>query len=361
MESVVATKLQSMIAKPSIAFNDFAGTAKEVTARNVNGRNVLSVRAKQSRSVTPAQASSRNSLSKISRAYKQLTDSQMQSWEVLAKHLKATTYLGSSADMTAHNAFVRINVNRNLAGESIIMDAPSYGGSIPGVSYATVVMTPQMIMFSGIKHESAPYKLVVKMSASQSAGISNGWSKTVLLASDIEDDWGEADVTRLYLKAIGVESVPGQKVFIEAYWMNTQTGIGGQVFKDSVLVTGESTYQPRMRVTEANLDPAQEQSVSTIDVDYSTNAPVVNFNAVCLGYSNVAASKAYLEENLPSELLGISYALGRGMGEDGSIHPQSYQIQTTNFSRKTSINFNHRGGAYIKPTEVFGPGIFYQQ
>ena len=133
------------------------------------------------------------------------------------------------------------------------------------------------------------------------------------------------------------------------------------MFKDSVLVTGESTYKPRMRVTEANLDPAQEQSVSAIDVDYSTNAPVVNFNAVCLGYSNVAASKAYLDEKLPSELLGISYALGRGMGEDGSIHPQSYQIQSTNFSRKTSINFNHRGGAYIKRTEVFGPGIFYQQ
>lgn len=135
--------------------------------------------------------------------------------------------------MTAHNAFVRINVNRSLAGESIVMDAPSYGGSIPSVSYTTVVLTPQMIMFSGIRHESAPYKLVVKMSASQSAGISNGWSKTILLASDIEDDWGEADVTRLYLKAIGVEPVPGQKVFIETYWMNTQTGIGGQVFKNS--------------------------------------------------------------------------------------------------------------------------------
>ena len=263
--------------------------------------------------------------------------------------------------MTAHNAFVRININRSLAGEHLLKDAPSHIGLIPDVAYSSVVMTPQMIMFSGIKHESDPYKLVVKMSASQSAGISNGWSKTVLLASDIEADWGEADVTRLYLKVIGVEPVPGQKVFIEAYWMNTQTGIGGQVFKASVLVTGESSYQQRMRETEANLDPAQEQSVSAIDVDYSTNAPVVNFNAVCLGYSNVAASKAHLEENLPSELLGISYALGRGMGEDGSIHPQSYEIQSTNFSRKTSINFNHRGGAYIKPTEVFGPGIFYQQ
>lgn len=350
-----------MKALPSIAFNDFSGSAKDVTARSTSGGTILSVRSYPSKVYSPNQKIQRNNLSKISRAYKQLTDSQMKSWEGLAKHLKATSYLGSSAEMTAHNAFVRININRSLAGEHLLKDAPSHIGLIPDVAYSSVVMTPQLIMFSGIKHESAPYKLVVKMSASQSAGISNGWSKTVLLASDIEDDWGEADVTRLYLKAIGVEPVPGQKVFIEAYWMNTQTGIGGQVFKDSVLVTGESSYQQRMRVTDANLDPAQEQSVSAIDVDYSTNAPVVNFNAVCLGYSNVAASKAYLEENLPSELLGISYALGRGMGEDGSIHPQSYEIQSTNFSRKTSINFNHRGGAYIKPTEVFGPGIFYQQ
>ena len=350
-----------MKALPSIAFNDFSGSAKDVTARSTSGGTILSVRSYPSKVYSPNQKIQRNNLSKISRAYKQLTDSQMKSWEGLAKHLKATSYLGSSAEMTAHNAFVRININRSLAGEHLLKDAPSHIGLIPDVAYSSVVMTPQLIMFSGIKHESAPYKLVVKMSASQSAGISNGWSKTVLLASNIEDDWGEADVTRLYLKAIGVEPVPGQKVFIEAYWMNTQTGIGGQVFKDSVLVTGESSYQQRMRVTDANLDPAQEQSVSAIDVDYSTNAPVVNFNAVCLGYSNVAASKAYLEENLPSELLGISYALGRGMGEDGSIHPQSYEIQSTNFSRKTSINFNHRGGAYIKPTEVFGPGIFYQQ
>lgn len=327
-----------MKALPSIAFNDFSGSAKDVTARSTSGGTILSIRSYPSKVYSPNQKIQRNNLSKISRAYKQLTDSQMKSWEGLAKHLKATSYLGSSAEMTAHNAFVRININRSLAGEHLLKDAPSHIGLIPDVAYSSVVMTPQMIMISGIKHESDPYKLVVKMSASQSAGISNGWSKTVLLASDIEDDWGEADVTRLYLKVIGVEPVPGQKVFIEAYWMNTQTGIGGQVFKNSVLVTGESTYKPRMRVTEANLDPAQEQSVSAIAVDYSTNAPVVNFNAVCLGYSNVAASKAHLEENLPSELLGISYALGRGMGEDASIHPQSYQIQSTNFSRKTGGN-----------------------
>ena len=78
MESEAPTHNVIMIAKPSIAFNDFAGTAKDVTARNVQGRNILSVRAYQSKVVTSAQATSRNQLSKISREYKQLSDSQMQ-------------------------------------------------------------------------------------------------------------------------------------------------------------------------------------------------------------------------------------------------------------------------------------------
>ena len=49
-----------MIVKPSIAFSDFAGSAKDVTARNVKGRNILSSKAQHSKVVTPAQAVSRN-------------------------------------------------------------------------------------------------------------------------------------------------------------------------------------------------------------------------------------------------------------------------------------------------------------
>lgn len=49
------------------------------------------------------------------------------------------------------------------------------------------------------------------------------------------------------------------------------------------------------------------------------------------------------------------------MGENGDLHPQSYQIQTINWTPNGKINFMHRGGKYIKPTEVFGPGVFYQQ
>ena len=73
-----------MIVKPSIAFNDFAGSAKGVTARNVKGRNILSSKAQHSNSVIPAQAVSRNRLSSISRSYKKLTDLQMSAWDRLA-------------------------------------------------------------------------------------------------------------------------------------------------------------------------------------------------------------------------------------------------------------------------------------
>lgn len=274
---------------------------------------------------------------------------------------KATSYLGSSTEMTGHNAFVRINANRQMAGEAMLLEAPSHLVNVPNVSYTNVVMTPQMILFAGIKHEPSPFKLVVKMSGNQSAGVSNGWSKTVIISSDTEDDWGEADVTKLYLKTIGVEPSPGQKVFIETYWMDTASGFAGQVFRDMAVVTGESSYQTRTRVTMDNLDPTEEQHVSALDMDFSTNAPVIYFDTVCLGHSNVASSEAILDKELPEELIGLSYALARGMGEDASLHPQSYQIQSMVWRQKTELHFMHRGGKYIKPTEVFGPGIFYQQ
>lgn len=350
-----------MKALPSIAFNDFSGTAGDVTSRFVKGRTILTVRPFPCKVVSGSQKEHRNALAKISRAFKKLTDEQIAAWADLAEHLKSATVLGSSVSLTPHNAFVRLNRNRQMAGEPLLLDPPVRSGSVPEVSYNNVVMTPQMILFGGITHEPTPFKLVIKMSVSQSPGISNGWSKTVILSSEIEDDWGEADVTKLYLKTIGVEPIPGQKVFIEAYWLDTSTGFTGQVFKDSVIVTGESSYQPRMHVTMDNLDPAEEQHVSAMDIDFSTDAPVIYFDTVCLGHSNVASSEAILDKALPDELIGLSYALARGMGEDGSLHPQSYQIQTVNWNRKTEIHFMHRGGKYIKPTEVFGPGVFYQQ
>ena len=353
-----------MIAKPSIAFNDFAGTAKDVTARNVQGRNILSVRAYQSKVCTPAQATTRNQLSRISREYKQLSDSQMQAWEVLASHMKAASSIGNPAEMTAHNAFVRINSNRLLVGKSILRDAPSHIQNVPGVVYDEIWVTPSDLIIKGIVHQADPLKLVIKMSCGMSAGVSSGWSKTVIVSPGIEDDWGDANVRGRYLKVLGFAPAVGDKVFIEMYWLNTDSGFAGEsAFASRICISSEEAeaegYVKRNKVT---MDDVKEDShVTECDVDFSTGAPVISFDAVCLGHSNVASSYAYLEEDLPEECVGTSMVLGRGMGDGNcALAAQSYIIWLRNDRWDgANICFAHRGGYYVKPTEVFGPGILY--
>jgi hypothetical protein len=350
-----------MIVLPSIAFGGFSGSAKGVTARQVGGRSILSLKCYPTGVATGAQLVRRASLKKISKSWVTLTNEQRQEWDRLAEHATGASSLGQKAELSGLNLYVRLNANRVMAGEAVLADAPAGQVAVPNVEYSTVGVTPQLVVFGGIKHESAPYKMVVKMSGSQSSGISNGWSKTVIISSEVEDDWGEADITRLYLKTIGVEPTPGQKVFIEAYWLDTSTGFAGQVYKDSVIVTGESSYTPRKRVTMDRLLPDHEQHVSSIDVDFSSGAPVIQFDVMCEGHSNVASSEAYLDQDLPEELRGTSWALGRGNGADGKLVAQSYVmwLYGARYGDPAYITFAHRGGYYVKPTEVFGPGILY--
>ena len=350
-----------MIALPSIAFGGFSGSAKGVTARYQDGRSILSLKSYPSGEATVLQLARRTSLKKITKTWPLLTDQQRLDWERLAEHASGVSVFGQKAKLSGINLFVRLNSNRQMADEEILTDAPDSNAATPNVEYSNIYVTPDLVAFTGIRHQSSPYKLVVKMSASQSPGISNGWSKTVIISGDTEDDWGEANVTELYLNKIGAAATPGQKVFVETYWLDTETGFTGQAERDCVVCTGESSYTPRKRVTMDRLVPDHEQHVSAIDVDFSTGSPVVQFDAMCLGHSNVASSEVYLEDDLPEELRGTSWALGRGNGEDGKIVAQSYVmwLYGSSYGDPARIVFAHRGGYYVKPTEVFGPGVIY--
>ena len=347
-----------MIALPSIAFGGFSGSAKDVTARQVGGRSILTCRTWPTGPSTNAQVARRASLKKISKSWQLLTNDQRLAWDRLAEGATGITVLGQKAKISGLNLFVRLNSNLVMAGGAMISDAPAAMTAVPGVSYSQVVVTPDLVVFAGIKHEPAPFKLVVKMSGSQSNGISSGWSKTVVVAPGAEDDWGEVDVTTLYLKTIGVEPVVGEKVFVETYWMDTVNGYTGIPYRDTVMVVADSPYQRRMVVTTDDIIPA-ESHVSELDMDYSTNAPAVFFDTVCEGENGRASSTAMLDRRLPEGLLGGSFALGRGMAADGDIRPQSYYVTSRYNGQKTEVTYSHRGGMYIKPSEVFGPGVLF--
>lgn len=352
-----------MIALPSIAFGGFSGSAKGVTARQVGGRSILSLKCFPTGIATGAQLARRASLKKISKSWKELSSAQMADWDRLAEHAAGASSLGQKAEISGLNLYIRLNVSRTMAGESILSDAPANMVALPNVSYDKLWVTPRNVVIKGIAHETG-YKLVIKMSAGQSAGVSNAWSKTVILSPGMEDDWGDADVTMLYFKTIGVKPAIGEKVFMEMYWLDPETGFVGQSTFDSKVCESEADaaaegYVRRNKITMADLK--EESHVSDCDVDFSTGAPVISFDAVCLGHSNVASSYAYPEEEIPAECVGTSMALGRGMGTGNSaLAAQSYIIWLRNSSWDgASICFAHRGGYYVKPTEVFGPGILY--
>ena len=348
-----------MIALPSIAFGGFSGSAKDVTARQVHGRSILTVRAWPTGPTSNAQVVRRASLKKIAKSWQQLTSDQMHDWDRLAEQNSGQSVFGQKAEISGLNLFVRLNANRAMAGETLMMNAPASNIAVPNVIYTQVAITPDLVVFGGIKHEPAPLKLVVKMSVSQSPGISNGWSKTVIINPGTEDDWGEVDVTTLYLKTIGVEPVPGEKVFIQTYWLDTSTGFTGIECRDTVIVTGESPYQRRVKATMDSLDPNEEQYVSALDVDFSTGAPVAQFSAMCEGQDGIASSPAHLDQALPTAVMGTGICLCRSCDDQGHINVQSALVYMNTWQGKTTLNFAHRGGPYYHPCEAFGTGIIY--
>ena len=228
-----------MIANPSIAFNEFSGSAKSVTARYTKGRTVLSVRCYPTGVASPSQLVSRKNLNHISRTYKLLTDEQQLAWARLAERLRSRAVLGSRIKLTPHNAFVRLNCNRALAGQGILMDPPELK-SIPQVNFGAFYVNSDEVVVESVRQPDDNYKLVVKMTGAQSTGVSNAWSKTVVISSSEDADWGDLDLTEAFAEVKGTAPSDGFKYFVEMYWLDSETGFTGQVRQFSGVAGSES-------------------------------------------------------------------------------------------------------------------------
>ena len=356
-----------MIVKPSIAFNDFAGTAKDVTARNVKGRNILSSRAQHSKKVTPAQAVSRNRLSKISRTFRQLSDSQINQWEVLAGHMKGISTLGSAAEMTAHNAFVRINSNLQMVGEPMLTDAPPYTSDVPEVLYEDLWISPDMIVFTGLEQPSESHVLVFKMTPALSPGVSSGWGQTVIITPGLAPDWGDADITALYTSVMGVAPEAGKKYFCEFYWLDKKTGFTGESMAISAVCKEGSTaynteYSPRARVTMNEV--AESQGFEKLDFELSHGSTVLSVDAFYSNNTGVSSGEFTLKKPIPNLPNLEAWVLGRCSNPEREDYLKPCLLVTwiQTWRGETEGTFAYRGGQYENEhVEVFGAGPVFNK
>ena len=349
-----------MKALPSIAFSGFNGSAGNVTAKVTKGRQILSSRSQHSYITTIAQSVSRNRLSKISRSYKQLSDSQMKGWETLAGHLKGIFTFGKSAELTAHNAYVRINTNRILAGLPALTSAPVYTSDVPEVDYDDFWITPERIVFVGLNTPSEHHRLLLKMSRSANAGVSSGWNDTVIITPALSPDWDEADVTQAYIDRIGFSPVSGQKCFISMWWVDTRTGFTGESMMVSA-ICGElsnvhkTEFIGRKRIRPSDIVPSG--SATGVDVEFSSEAGLVSASAVLAGENGSAASQCSCVDVIDGIPAGDGYFLARSDAE-GGYKPQTFIMWLRRSSGGIGLTFVHRGGAYRKPSFIDGTGVF---
>ena len=349
-----------MKALPSIAFNEFRGSAGDVTARVSKGRQVLSARTIPSKDKTPAQAVSRNRLSKISRSYKKLSDSQMKAWAALAEKMKGISTFGQAAELTPHNAFVRINSNLQMVGEPMLEDAPAYINDVPEVLYEDLWISPDMIVFTGLEQPSESHVLVFKMTSALSPGVSSGWGQTVIITPGMAPDWGDADMTALYTSVMGVAPEAGKKYFCEFYWLDKKTGFTGESMAISAVCKEGSTaynteYTPRARVTMNEV--AESQGFEKLDFELSHGSTILSVDAMYSNNTGVSSGEFILKkpiENLPDL---SSWALGRCSNPEHEwmTRPCLFAIWIQTWRGETEGTFAHRGGQYENEyVEVFG-------
>ena len=349
-----------MKALPSIAFNEFRGSAGDVTARVSQGRQVLSARTIPSKDKTPAQAVSRNRLSKISRSYKKLSDGQMKAWAALAEKMKGISTFGQAAELTPHNAFVRINTNLQMVGEPMLEDAPAYINDVPEVLYEDLWISPDMIVFTGLEQPSEDHVLVFKMTSALSPGVSSGWGQTVIITPGMSPDWGDADMTALYTSVMGVAPQAGKKYFCEFYWLDKKTGFTGESMAISAVCKEGSTaynteYTPRARVTLNEV--AESQGFEKLDFELSHGSTILSVDAMYSNNTGVSSGEFILKkpiENLPDL---SSWALGRCSNPEREwmTRPCLFAIWIQTWRGETEGTFAHRGGQYENEyVEVFG-------
>lgn len=109
-----------------------------------------------------------------------------------------------------------------------------------------------------VQQPSDNHFLVVKMSPAQSPGVTNGWSKTVIVAPGVDVEYGDVDLTERYINIKGFELIAGQKYFCEFWWLDRTTGFTGESMMISAICKETSVgynapYVPRtiIEVNEA--------------------------------------------------------------------------------------------------------------
>ena len=345
---------------PSIAFNDFSGSAGNVTARKTGDKTVLSTRTKHSRKKTPPQATTRCRFSDTIRAYSRITEDQRQGWVLLARVFGIYYSPYGYTVISAPNLFVMANTYRKMCGRPLLADAPFEMIRSRQVAYDDLWLDPEHILLTKVEQSADPDEvLYVEMSPVFSPGVSECSNKTVFLKACSTTDWGDVDLTEAYLKRFGTPLKLGQKVIIKMCWLNAECGFVSRCNQDVYKVRGTSQYHgavyyPRAQVTMEQITPLTEHvECEGFDYELSPGSKFTS-NSVTLRYLNLHLLSCDIPHNgLPNAFYDEqSFQYARVTSSiDYLIQSIWIRIQNSTYKR---IRFGHTTFSLRMQLETFG-------
>ncbi len=224
-------------------------------------------------------------------------------------------------------------------------------------------VSPTFICFTGLVVPKDSYRLVVKMSGGQNVGVSSGWGKTVIVAAGVQEDWSEANITRVYNETIGYAPKLGEKVFLEFWWLDTDNGFTGEAMRISVICKEESqiggeAYVKRNQFTADNI--TELSSGATIVKFSEENAEGSALMIIDIEYKNTS-----IVSGISGEMAGLpdTFLAGRVYvpGRSNTRNPWAvglYECYSSYSKYWKTWQCSYRAGSYGKEAQVFGTAAF---
>lgn len=210
---------------PSIAFEEFAGSAKGVTAAKSRGRKYIRNKGGGNPSNSASQSEIKAIFRQLAKSFKSLTFAQITAWNTLAQTQEGRSTLGSRAKISGLNLYLRLNHWAVVCGGNPMTTPPMLSG-VEAPSEATLTLTDSAftLTLDSLPDNVYDLKLIVKASMPQSNGISDAYARATIITSPLTPVDTAIDLKTDYDAKYEAPNASAPKVFVKWFYVNTATG-----------------------------------------------------------------------------------------------------------------------------------------
>ena len=211
--------------RPSIAFNEFSGTARNVTASSNAAGCYLHAKSHGGHSSATRQQQEVKALfGALQKSWKDLSQAERNQWDNAADSQQGRSVLGQNAKITGINLYQRLNFWVVKCGGTALTTPPLLSG-VEAPADCTAAASQNRI---GIRLQHAPQesglKLVILVSAPQTVGTVKGVGRGASCTDPFTPGTGFIDLRESYIGKYGVPTSGMPKIFFRYFLVNPVTG-----------------------------------------------------------------------------------------------------------------------------------------